>query len=738
MGITKDGENPSSARKKAVNNATQMNTLQTGDIVDDRYEIIEAIGQGGMGTVYKAREPGLDRLIALKLLQPLLLGADEIRQRFQREGKILSSVSHRNLPVFYRFGLWQQNEPYIAMEFLTGATLRKTLDDSGALPVARVLSIGAQICDGMHSAHKVNIVHRDLKPANIMLIDGRASGAASELALHSHSAGHDPDATHSEVDEVRILDFGLGRLTSVEASSNFNQRLTQTGEVIGTTYYMSPEQCMGRTADQRADIYALGCILYEMLTGSAPFTADNPIALMHQHVSQAPLAVHTKSKEPLPAGLANIIHRALAKDPDWRYQSMESMGHDLNLVRLNNGDEIPAPHTILRQHPRYRKRSSSLFAGVSVSVAIAFILVGRNNTFEPSTPSVPRVSRGVLQAAPSAVLVRALTMSDGRRCSVPLSPQVFAKAEQMAAYSIKQIPKSDRFLQFQGHLSLAALYDRHFFYLHNHKRDPKLDGELWALSKAEILTALRYMTKPDGSYYRPAFVAFDKLGALAEVHLDFASEKHYYQRALHIAQQDRNEPTSLNRNLIGADSGDDMTAWIKRQLAQCARKENDFTTATTLLRESYQTALSNNDTLTSDALDAALELASLFEQLGDLKKIENLQDKVALELRKEQREKILNTRDQASALTYLSRIALHRADGAAAMVYAREAIGLLDAASEGDLFIRCDQLLHALEKFAKKTKQDNTTAPLIEVANLRTRFSHLHDIFAKFATNGKL
>ncbi len=235
--------------------------VHAGTIVDDRYEIIAELGDGGMGTVFKARETGLERFIALKVLHRELASDTETLSRFEREARILSTLLHPNVIRFYRFGVWHKTMPYIAMELIEGKSLREVLDREKKLSALRCISIAIQICEGMEAARALGIVHRDLKPNNIMLVD---QGAEGEL--------------------VKILDFGLARTRQGKETA---QHLTQTGELVGTVFYMSPEQCRGQTADHRSDIYSAGCLLYEALTGVPPFSAENPIAMMHLHVHES-------------------------------------------------------------------------------------------------------------------------------------------------------------------------------------------------------------------------------------------------------------------------------------------------------------------------------------------------------------------------------------------------------------------------------------------------------------------
>ncbi len=285
--------------------------LSPGAIINDNYQLIAPIGEGGMGSVYKARQLNVDRIVALKFLHRSQLTDKDSRARFMREGKLLSQFTHAHIPAFYEFGLWNAQYPYIAMEFLEGKSLRAILTESSRMSWTRCLYIATQICEAMAAAHQHGIVHRDLKPNNVMLL------------------------LQPSTDYVKIVDFGLARI----AGQSFNSHtLTETGLLIGSIYYMSPEQCMGRKADARADIYALGCILYEALTGKPPLEADTPIAMMHKHVNTLPPPVSSLINDrTMPQALDFVIERAMAKDPAERYQSMQELADDLRLVAAGEG-----------------------------------------------------------------------------------------------------------------------------------------------------------------------------------------------------------------------------------------------------------------------------------------------------------------------------------------------------------------------------------------------------------------
>ena len=260
-----------------------------------------------MGTVYKARDTLLDRVVALKVLDNNRLTDANSRARFEREGIIVSSLKNEHIVTFFNFGISEQDIPFIAMEYLTGETLRTVLDRESALDWKRALNIAVQICDALGYAHERGIIHRDLKPENIMLL--------KEI----------------EGDSVKVLDFGLA--TVLPGTGAELQKLTATGKLMGTLKYMSPEQCTGKALDQRSDIYSLSCLIYETVMGEAPYQAASDFALVSQHTSGSPKPFSSFPNKSVPVELESVLLKGMAKDPAARYQSMFDLKGDLqNLI----------------------------------------------------------------------------------------------------------------------------------------------------------------------------------------------------------------------------------------------------------------------------------------------------------------------------------------------------------------------------------------------------------------------
>jgi len=269
-----------------------------------RYEITAELGQGAMGTVYKAVDPLIERTVAVKTIS-LDLSKEELasfEERFYREAKSAGRLAHPNIVTIYDVGE-TDNTAYIAMEFLEGQSLREILDSGETLPNERIAEIAAQVADGLAYAQEHGVVHRDIKPANIII-------------------------TRSGV--VKITDFGIAHMPSTSK--------THVGMVLGSPKYMSPEQVVGKAVDGRSDIFSLGVVLYEMLTGTAPFNGDNISTLMYRILNEIPMWPSALNQR-VPAGFDRILARALAKSPENRYQHAHELANDLReLVGQSSGE----------------------------------------------------------------------------------------------------------------------------------------------------------------------------------------------------------------------------------------------------------------------------------------------------------------------------------------------------------------------------------------------------------------
>lgn len=271
-----------------------------GRTLAGRYTLHELLGRGGMGAVYRATQHGLGRQVAVKVVHPELLADGEVIKRFLREAKLCAELGHPNAVAVLDFGQTRSDRLfYLVMERLVGDTLEELLAREGPLPAARIAHIGMQICDLLEAAHDHRIVHRDLKPSNIMVLRGTR-------------------------DTVKVLDFGLARRLDGGAPDR-----TAPGALFGTPAYLSPERALGETGDGRSDLYALGCILYELGTGAPPFQAATAHGLVTCHVVEpAPPLLG------VPDALAQVVARLLSKDPAGRYASASATSMALELSAL--------------------------------------------------------------------------------------------------------------------------------------------------------------------------------------------------------------------------------------------------------------------------------------------------------------------------------------------------------------------------------------------------------------------
>ena len=326
------------------------------------YEVVDPIGAGGMGEVYRARDTRLGRDVAIKLLPPEFASDSERLRRFEQEARAVAALSHPHILALFDVGT-HEGSPYLVTEVLEGEPLRERLS-RGALPARKAVNLAVQIAQGLAAAHEKGIIHRDLKPENVFITKD----------------GH-----------VKILDFGIAKLVAPRSAEELARattvvEATAAGTTLGTVGYMSPEQVRGHTVDQRTDIFSLGCVLYEMLAGRAPFrrntAADTTSAILHEE----PLALpHGVSRS-----LDRIIRRCLEKGPEERYQSARDLGFDLQA----EAETLTAPSPLgLGPRPRRLLRAGMVSLGVVVAAAAGvYVLVVRGR---PGVPAAPGQIRSI-------------------------------------------------------------------------------------------------------------------------------------------------------------------------------------------------------------------------------------------------------------------------------------------------------------------------------------------------------
>jgi len=349
-------------------------SLAPGRLVAERYKVVCLIGKGAMGAVYEVEQVFLQKRFALKTLNPIGK-ADVASRRFQKEALAASKLEHPNLVRAYDFGVIDDIQPYFIMDLLQGVTLAQHLQSLGRLSIDATTEIFIPLCKAMGYAHQQGVIHRDIKPSNIMLIKNPI------------------DADREPPVVPKIVDFGIAKL---ELSDEFeHQALTKTGDVFGTPLYMSPEQCMGGKIDKRSDIYSLGCVLFEALTGAPPFTGANALETMMQHQSAELLSLKEASMGlEFPRYLEQVVAKMLAKNPAGRYQSCEEVLRDLEqkTEREDAGGKKP-PDRKLKERPDRRPifLAAATVAAFGLACLFGFLLLS-SSTHDISATRAPSPS----------------------------------------------------------------------------------------------------------------------------------------------------------------------------------------------------------------------------------------------------------------------------------------------------------------------------------------------------------
>jgi tRNA A-37 threonylcarbamoyl transferase component Bud32 len=374
------------------------------------YRIESLIGRGGMAVVYRAEDMRLGRKVALKLLAPQLADDEQFRKRFIRESRLAASLDHPNIIPIYEAGE-ADGQLFIAMRYVPGRDLKALLtEEHGRLPVGRTVSLLAQVGDALDSAHRAGLVHRDVKPANIMVVPGQERSG------------------HAQRDHVYLTDFGLTKRTS-ELSGG----LTGTGHFLGTVDYVSPEQIQGKPIGPATDIYALGCVLYQCLTGRLPFHRDDDAAMLWAHLAETPPTV-TALRSDVPPAVDGVVAHAMAKDPADRYASCAEL-----VAELEQALGVPASESAPERRPTAEGHgvaggpSSSESSAAVAGLAGLAGLAGAGGPGTPRTPGTPAAPEGPEGPAEPAAPVPAGSSGRHRRPTLRVAGLAAAALAALAA-----------------------------------------------------------------------------------------------------------------------------------------------------------------------------------------------------------------------------------------------------------------------------------------------------------------
>lgn len=333
-----------------------QNAQLVGSVISERYEVDELIGRGGMSSVYRTHDKLTGDLVAFKVMHAHLLEDPGNIRRFRHEAAAARRVEHPNAVKLLEVGVTPYGSPYLIMEYVDGPSLATVIKDEGKLSVTRCLDIFVQACDAMAHVHKTGVLHRDLKPSNIVIL--RSEGGR---------------------DHVKVVDFGIAKVLSEEASETRSR--TPTGHVVGSPPYMSPEQCRALNVDERSDIYSMGCLMYEALTGRVPLEGETIMETMYKQINEMPAALTGVDGDVrLVQGLESIIFKAMAKEPGQRFQSMQSLGRELEGLRDRAGKGLKIQAYAFRQLVKlkgaiFNRLGTSKKLVLSLSLLVLLIVV---------------------------------------------------------------------------------------------------------------------------------------------------------------------------------------------------------------------------------------------------------------------------------------------------------------------------------------------------------------------------
>ena len=308
--------------------------MKIGQVVKDRYKILEVLGEGGMAFVYKAKDTQLERFVAIKTLKPNYVNQEAFVERFKREAKTAANLNHPNIVQIFDWGI--EEEPFFVMEYIEGSTLTSIISKNKTISLSDILFIGAQVSNGLHAAHQKGLVHRDIKPGNIMIT---------------------PDG------KVKVTDFGIVSLQNEESD------ITKTGSILGTASYISPEQAQGKPVSIESDLYSLGTVIYELIAGTPPFSGDSPISTATKHLTEKPEKLSNFRRD-LPKGVENAVLKLLEKATYDRFKSAEDLRATFLQQRKSLQSEQTRENLVDLTNPKIKLRFT--LPALLISVGVVF------------------------------------------------------------------------------------------------------------------------------------------------------------------------------------------------------------------------------------------------------------------------------------------------------------------------------------------------------------------------------
>ena len=391
---------------------SEEGSRMVGALLAGRYHIKRLRGEGGMGRVYEAEHIEIGKRVAVKVLHPAYSRTPDLVERFRREARAASRIEHPNVVNVTDFGTTPEGSLFFVMEYIEGIELGLLIHREGPLAINHALRITEQMCAALQAAHDAGVIHRDLKPENILLV-----GPASARTPSGHGVQSPPEGVAAAPDIVKVLDFGIAKSDEIDDSPRIGKRLTRPGVAMGTPEYMAPEQAAGHPADPRSDIYAVGSILYEMLTGVPPYDGDNVMEILHKKANEPPRPI-VELRPDVPALVVALVERTMARDPAERPQSMAELARQIHEVEVvlsvtpspvlaglpsprPRYDESSAHESALTVLDRLRALARTwrwvLLSGAGLG-ALAVMLLVRECT--PTPPAGPTVSAAPVATGP--------------------------------------------------------------------------------------------------------------------------------------------------------------------------------------------------------------------------------------------------------------------------------------------------------------------------------------------------